>query len=391
MDFKLGEDQILLKSMVRDFAEKVIQPLVREHDEEEKYPPQSVIKQASEIGLVSLTMPEEYGGTDLDYVSAAIVVEELSRVCVGFADAITARTFGFGIIHKYGTEEQKKKYLPPLATGESAVASALTEPDAGSDLASIKTKAVEKDGSYMINGEKTFITNGGIADFMIVATKTSPEKKHRGITLFIVDSNQQGVESRPLKNKLGVRASDTASITFDDVIVPKDMVLGEIDRGFYQLMEFLDTERMYIAAQSVGIAQGAFEAALKYSKDRVQFGNPIFNFQAIQFKLADMATEIESARLLTYKAAALLDEKEGSKVAEDISEMALASSMAKLYASHVAVKCASEAIQIHGGYGLMKDYPVEKFYRDAKVMEIYEGTSEIQRLVIAKQLSKMML
>lgn len=391
MDFKLGEEQILLRRTVRGFAEKVIKPLVREHDEEEKYPPQSVIEQASAIGLVSLTMPKEYGGADLGHVSAAIIVEELSRVCVGFADAITARTFGFGMIQKYGTEEQKRKYLTPLATGESAVASAITEPDAGSDVAGIKTKAVEKDGSYVINGEKTFITNGGIADFLLVAAKTAPEKKHKGITVFIVDREQKGVETRPLKHKLGVRASNTASITFDDVVVPKDKVLGEINRGFYQLMEFLDTERMYIAAQAVGVAQGAFEAALKYSKGRVQFDSPIFEFQAIQFKLADMATEIEAARLLTYKAAALIDEKEGSKEAADRTEMAQSSSMAKLFASHTAVKCASEAVQIHGGYGLMGDYPVEKLYRDAKVLEIYEGTSEIQRLVIARQLSKMTL
>ncbi len=391
MDFKLSEEQIGIKRMVREFAEKVIKPLVKEYDEEEKYPPESVIKQASEIGLVSLTMPKEYGGADLDHVSAAIIVEELSRVCVGFADAIAARTFGFGIIQKYGTEEQKRKYLTPLAAGESAVASAITEPDAGSDIASIKTRAEEKNGYYVINGEKTFITNGTIADFLLVATKTAPEKKHKGITIFIIDADQEGVQTRPLKKKLGVRASDTGAITFDDVKVPKEKILGEVNRGFYQFMEFLDIERMYIAAQAVGVAQGAFEAALKYSKERVQFGSPIFDFQAIQFKLVDMATEIEASRLLTYKAAALIDEKEDSQEAADKAAMTQASSMAKLFASRTAVKCASEAVQIHGGYGLMGDYPVEKFYRDAKVLEIYEGTSEIQHLVIARQLSKMVL
>lgn len=391
MDFKLSEEQIGIKRMVREFAEEVIKPLVREHDEEEKYPPKSVIEQAREIGLIGATIPVEYGGAGLVNVSAAIITEELSRICVGFADAIIARTFGSGMIQKYGTEEQKQKYLTPLATGKSAVASAITEPDAGSDIASIKTRAEERNSYYVINGEKTFITNGGIADFLLVAVKTDPEKKHRGITVFIVDKDQKGVETRPLKNKLGVRASDTAAITFDEVKVPKEKILGDINRGFYQLMEFLDTERMYIAAQAVGVAQGAFEAALKYSKERVQFGSPIFDFQAIQFKLADMATEIEASRLLTYKAAAVIDEKEDSREVADRAEMTQASSMAKLFATCTAMKCASEAVQIHGGYGLIGDYPVEKFYRDAKVLEIYEGTSEILRLVIARQLSKMIV
>jgi len=391
MDFKLSEEQIGIKRMVRQFAEKVIKPLVKEYDEAEKYPPESVIEQARELGLISLTIPQEYGGADLDHVSVAIVVEELSRVCVGFADAIQARTFGVGVLQRYGTEEQKKEYLVPLAKGEKVTASAITEPDAGSDVASIKTRAEEKNGYYVINGEKTFITNGTIADFLLVATKTAPEKGHRGITVLIVDADQEGVQTRPLKNKLGIRASDTGIITFDDVKVPKEKVLGEVNRGFYQLMEFLDTERMYIAAQAVGVAQGAFEAALKYSRERVQFEKPIFDFQAIQFKLADMATEIEASRLLTYKAAALIDEKEYSQEAADRSAMAQASAMAKLFASRTAAKCASEAVQIHGGYGLVGDYPVEKFYRDAKVLEIYEGSSEIQRLVIARQLSKMVL
>lgn len=389
MDFKLSEDQLLIKSTVRDFAEKLIRPLVREHDEEEKYPPDSVIEQAREIGLTGLSIPKEYGGADLDNVSAAIVIEELSRVCVGFADAITERSFGFEILLEYGTEEQKKEYLIPLAKGEKITAGAITEPNAGSDVASIITRAEEKNGNYIINGEKTFITNGTIADFFLVPAKTSPEKKHRGITVFIVDADLKGVEVRPLKNKLGIRASDTGTISFDDVMVPKGKVLGEVDRGFYYLMEFLDSARVHIAAQAVGVAQGAFEAALKYAKERVQFDRPIFEFQAIQFSLADMATEIEAARLLTYKAAALLDGKGDS--GEDSREISYASSMAKLYASQVAERCASRAIEIYGGHGLVTDNPVEKFYRDAKVIQIYEGTCEIQRLVIARQLSKMVL
>ncbi len=391
MDFRLSEEHLALKRTARDFAEKVIKPLVKEHDEQEMYPPESVIGQAKEIGLIGATIPDEYGGAGLDNISAVIMTEELSRVCVGFADAILERTFGYELILKYGTAEQKQEYLVPLAKGEKIVSTAITEPDAGSDVANIKTKAEARDNYYIINGEKTFITNGNVASFHLVVVKTAPEQKHRGISIFLVDSDLPGVEARPLKGKLGVRASNTATVTFDDVKVPKDKLLGEVNRGFYYVMDFLGLARLHIAAQALGVAQGALEAAVKYSKKRVQFGNPIFEFQAIQFKLANMATELEAARLLTYKAAALVDETEGGRDKEESRAIAYATSMAKLFASETASRCATEAIQIHGGYGLMKDYPVEKLYRDAKVLEIYEGTSEIQRLVIARHLSEITL
>jgi len=378
MDFELNEEQKLIRKTAREFAEEVLRPAAQEHDEKAQYP-YEIVEKAKELNFISPYIPEKYGGAGLDFLSAAIVIEELFRGDPGIALAITARTFGSDMILEFGTEEQKQKYLVPVAKGDWVCSAAITEPEAGSDVASIKTKA-ERDGKdYVLNGSKMFITNGSIANFSIVFARTdmNPPERHGGITAFIVEKEREGFKAIPIHNKLGIRAADLAEITLDNVRVPEENIVGQKDMAFYHLMTFFSRGRTAVAAQAVGIAQGAFDEALKYSQERVQFGRPICDFQAIQFKLADMATEIEAARLLTYKAASLI--AEGQNPAREAS-------MAKLFASQVAMRTVSEALQIHGGYGFIKDYPVERFYRDAKITELYEGTSEIQRLIIARSL-----
>lgn len=378
MEFELTEEQRLVKRMVRRFADEVIRPAAEEHDEGCKYPLE-IIKEAAKLNLIGPTIPEEYGGAGLDHLSRAIITEELFRGDPGIGSAITSRDFGTNMLLEYGSEEQKREYLPPIAKGEAVSGSAITEPEAGSDVANIKTSAEHHGGYYVLNGSKIFITNGSIADFLIVLARTEmhPPKRHEGLSAFIVETDREGFEARPIKNKLGIRASDLAEITLADVRVPEENLIGEEDQAFYQLMSFFACGRVGVAAQAVGIAQGAFDEALRYSKERVQFGHSICEFQAIQFKLADMAIEIEAARLLTYKAASLIDRG---------GNPALEASMAKLFASKTAMWVTNEALQIHGGYGFIKDYPVERFFRDAKITELYEGTSEIQHLIIARAL-----
>jgi len=382
MDFKLSVEQQMLKRTVRDFAEKVIGPIARECDEKEECPVNEIIKKLSNLNLIAPTLPTKFGGAGLDQVSFMIITEEFARVDGGIANVVAGLGFGTEMIAEYGTEDQKEKYLPPVTKGEKITGFAVTEPEVGSDIASLRTRAVKDGDYYIINGNKMFISNGSIADFLVIATKTEPEMGHRGITMFLVETDTAGFIANPLKGKMGVRALDVAEISLDDVKVPKENIIGQLNQGFYQIMEFLGHERIMIAALAVGIAQGAFEEAFKYSREREQFGRPISDFQAIQFKLADMYTKIEAARLLTYKAASLAEEgKRGS-------ELSGPSSVAKLYASEIAEECASEATQIHGGYGIMKEFPVERYYRDAKITKIYEGTSDVQRLVIARWLLK---
>ena len=379
MNFELSEEQQQIKFSVREFAEAEIRPNVMEWDESQHFPVELRPKLA-ELGLMGVLFPEEYGGAGMGYVEYATIIEEIGRVDGSVGLSIAAHnSLCSNHIYQFGSEEQKQKYLVPLASGESFGAWGLTESQAGSDASGTRTYAVRSDGGWKVNGSKNFITHAIACDTLVAVAVTAKDKGARGISAFIFDKTMEGFRSDKKENKVGMRASETASVVFEDCYVPDENRLGEEGEGFTQSMQVLDGGRISIAALSVGIAQGAYEAALKYSKERQQFGRPIAEFQAIQFKLADMATQIEAARLLTLQAAALKDA--GKKTTRE-------SSMAKLFASEVAVKVAEESVQVHGGYGYTKDYPAEKYWRDSKLCTIGEGTSEVQRLVIAKQLLK---
>jgi len=350
-----------------------------EWDEKSEFP-LSVIKQLGKMGLMGVVFPSEYGGAGLGYVDYVVAVEELSRVD-GSVGIIVAAHNSLCSNHIFvaGSEDQKRNYLPKLASGDFIGCWGLTEPGSGSDAGSARMTAVRRGRNWILNGTKTFITNGHYADVAVIIAVTDKTTGTHGLSAFIVDKDTKGFRPGKKENKLGLRASDTAELIFEDCSIPAENLVGKEGDGFIDAMRVLDGGRISIAALSLGIAQGAFEAALKYSKERKQFGRPIGDFQAIQWKLADMATEIDAARLLTFRAASMKDA--GLKTTQE-------SSMAKLYASEVAVRCANEGVQIHGGYGFIKDYPAEKFYRDVKLCTIGEGTSEIQRLVIARQLLK---
>jgi alkylation response protein AidB-like acyl-CoA dehydrogenase len=377
MQYELTEEQKQVKRAVREFAEAEIRPHVMEWDEAQHFPREMFFKMG-ELGLSGVIFPEEYGGAGMGYIEYVTVIEEISRIDGSIGLSVAAHnSLCTNHIFQYGTEEQKKKYVTPLAAGQKLGAWALTEPGSGSDASGMKTTAVKRDGGWLINGSKNFITHGISADICVVMAFTSREMRSRGISAFIVERGTNGFIAGKKENKLGVRASETASIIFEDCWVPDENQLGETGRGFVNAMQILDGGRISIAALALGIAQGAFESSLKYSQERKQFGQPIFDFEAIQFKLADMATQIDAARLLTMRAAWMKDRKKPTTKE---------SAMAKLFASEIAVKVSEEAIQIHGGYGYTKDYPVEKFWRDSKLCTIGEGTSEVQRLVIARQL-----
>lgn len=377
MNFELNEDQIQIKNSVREFAESEIRPNVLEWDEAQHFPIELRPKLA-ELGLLGVLFPEEYGGAGLGYVEYATIIEEISRVCGGVGLSVAAHnSLCSNHIYMFGTEEQKQKYLTPLAQGESFGAWGLTESQAGSDASGTRTTAIRNDNGWTVNGSKNFITHAIACETLVAVAVTDKEKGNRGISAFIFDKSMEGFRSDKKENKLGMRASETASVVFEDCHVPDENRLGEEGEGFLQAMKILDGGRISIAAVSVGIAQGAYEAAVKYAKERQQFGKPIADFQAIQFKLADMATRIECSRLLMYQAAAAKDA--GKPVTQK-------SAMAKLYASETAVYVSEESVQIHGGYGYTKDYPAEKYWRDSKLCTIGEGTSEIQRMVIAKNL-----
>jgi alkylation response protein AidB-like acyl-CoA dehydrogenase len=379
MNFELNEEQQQIKYSVREFAESEIRPNVMEWDETQHFPVELRPKLA-ELGLLGVIFPEEYGGAGMGYVEYATIIEELGRVDGSVSLSVAAHnSLCSNHIYMFGTEEQKQKYLVPLAQGESFGAWGLTEAQAGSDASGTRTNAIRSNGNWKVNGSKNFITHAIACNTLVAVAVTDKEKGNKGISAFIFDKSMEGFRSDKKENKLGMRASETASVVFEDCYVPQENLLGNEGEGFTQAMKILDGGRISIAALSVGIAQGAFEAAVKYSKERVQFGQPIAEFQAIQFKLADMATQIEAARLLTLQAAYLKDNNK--RVTKE-------SAMAKLYASEVAVRVSEESIQIHGGYGYTKDYPAEKYWRDSKLCTIGEGTSEIQRMVIAKQLLK---
>jgi alkylation response protein AidB-like acyl-CoA dehydrogenase len=379
MNFELNEEQQQIKFSVREFAESEIRPRVMEWDETQHFP-EELRPQLAELGLMGVIFPEEYGGAGMGYVEYATIIEELGRVDGSVGLSVAAHnSLCSNHIFQFGSEEQKQKYLVPLAQGESFGAWGLTEAGAGSDASGTRTTAVRSNGGWKVNGSKNFITHAISCNTLVAVAVTDKERGNKGISAFIFDKTMEGFRPDKKENKLGMRASETASVVFEDCYVPDENRLGNEGEGFLQAMQILDGGRISIAALSVGIAQGAYEAAVKYAKERVQFGKPIAEFQAIQFKLADMATQIEAARLLTLQAAFLKDA--GKKTTKE-------SAMAKLYASEIAVKVAEGSIQIHGGYGYTKDYPAEKYWRDAKLCTIGEGTSEIQRLVIAKQLLK---
>jgi hypothetical protein len=379
MDFQFTDEQEQLRRSIREFAEREIRPHVMEWDEKSEFP-LGIVKELGKMGLMGVVIPTEYGGAGLGYVDYVVAVEELSRVD-GSVGIIVAAHNSLCTNHIFiaGNEEQKRKYIPKLATGEFIGAWGLTEPGSGSDAGSARMTAVRKGKNWVLNGTKTFITNGHYADVAVIIAVTDRTTGTHGLSAFIVEKDTKGFRPGKKENKLGLRASDTAELIFEDCVVPPESLVGKEGDGFIDAMRVLDGGRISIAALSLGIAQGAFEAALKYSKERKQFGRAISDFQAIQWKLADMATEIDAARLLTLRAASMKDA--GIKTTQE-------SSMAKLYASEVAVRCANEGVQIHGGYGFIKDYPAEKYYRDVKLCTIGEGTSEIQRLVIARQLLK---
>ncbi len=379
MFFEFTEEQLMIQQAARDFANSELKPGVIERDEHQKFPHEQ-IRKLGELGFLGMMVDPKYNGSGLDTISYVLAMEELSKIDASASVVVSVNNslVCFGL-EKYGSEFQKEKYLKPLAAGEKLGAFCLSEPEAGSDATSQQTSAIDMGDHYLLNGTKNWITNGGNASTYLVIAQTNPAQRHKGINALIVEKGMEGFTIGPKENKLGIRGSDTHSLMFTDVKVPKENRIGEEGFGFSFAMKTLDGGRIGIASQALGIASGAYELALQYSKERRAFGKPISGHQAIQFKLADMATEIEAARMLCLKAAWLKDQ--GLPYAQ-------ASSMAKLFASQVAMKTTVEAVQIHGGYGFVKEFHVERLMRDAKITQIYEGTSEIQRIVIAREILK---
>ncbi len=377
MNFQLTEEQAMVRDMVRDFAQNEIRPKIMDYDEKQEFP-MEIVKKLGELGLMGVVFPSIYAGAEMGYVEYVSIIEELSKVDGSIGLTVAAHnSLCTNHIYMAGSEEQKKEYLPGLASGEKIGAWGLTEPTAGSDAGGTKTTAVRDGKEWVLNGTKTFITNATVADISVIVAMTDKSKGKKGISSFIVEKGTDGYRVGKKENKLGMRSSDTAELILEDCRIPEANLLGQEGMGFVDSMKILDGGRISIAALANGLALGAYEASLQYSKEREQFGQPIGNFQAIQWILADMATRIEAARLLTYQAANMYDR------GENVNQM---SAMAKLYAGETCVWAAERAIQIFGGYGMTKDYPVEKIYRDVKLCTIGEGTSEIQRLVIARQL-----
>lgn len=377
MNFEYNETQFMIAQSIKDFAEQNIRPYIMEWDEAQIFP-KELFKKLGEMGFMGVLVPEELGGSGLGYHEYVTIIEEISKVDPSIGLSIAAHnSLCANHILTFGTEEQKKRWIPKLASGEHIGAWGLTEHSTGSDAARMNTTAIKEGDSWLINGSKNFITHAISADISVVIVRTGEKGDSKGTTAFVLEKGMQGFTSGKKENKLGMRASETAELIFDNCRVPDSNRLGQVGEGFVQAMKILDGGRISIGALSLGIAKGAYEAALKYSKERHQFGKPISEFQAIAFKLAEMATEIEASELLIHKAAYL---KQNNK------SVTTAGAMAKMYASEVCVKVASEAVQIHGGYGFTKDFPVEKFYRDAKLCTIGEGTTEIQKVVISRNL-----
>lgn len=378
MDFNLTKEQLDIKKAAKEFAEGEFPEIAEECDREEKYP-SDLVKRAADLGFIGINLPEEYGGSGYGYMEKCLVSEEFFRVDPGLGSVLISATFGADMIELFGTEEQKKSYLVPVTKGEAVMGSAITEPDAGSDVSSVRTTATKDGDGYVINGNKMFITNGTVGAYFIVLCLTNPDmpSRHNRHSVILVECDRKGFEASKLHHKLGIRASDTAELVFKDVRVPKKNLVGEENKGFYQFMEFFNRTRIHVGAEGVGIAQGAMEKAIKHVKERVQFGKYLSSFQSIQFKIAEMATRIQAARNLVYEAAIKADKG-------DLEHQLTA--MAKWFAGETCVRAAEEAVQIHGGYGYIGEYGVERFYRDAKIIEIYEGTKEIEKLIIARGL-----
>lgn len=380
MDFNLSEQELAVQKLARDFARNEILPHVMKYDESQEFP-MEIARKLGEIGFLGIIFPEKYGGSGFSTIEYAIIVEEISKVDPSIGLTIAAHNgLCTNHIFKFANEDLKMKYLPDLTSGKKLGAWGLTENVSGSDAAGMATSAERKNGHYVLNGSKLFITHGSVGETAVVTAVTDKEKNKNGISAFVVEKGWKGFKTGKKENKLGMRASDTAELIFENVEVPAENLIGEEGQGFKQCMQILDGGRIAIAALSLGIAQGALDASLKYAKERKQFGKSLSEFQGIQFKLSDMATEIDAARLLTYKAAFYKDQ------GRDIN---LSAAMAKYYASEVATRATNEAIQIHGGYGFIKEFPVEKLYRDVKLMTIGEGTSEVQKMVIARNVLNM--
>ncbi|WP_226007550.1 acyl-CoA dehydrogenase family protein [Natrinema salinisoli] len=378
MSFQLTAEQQAIRDAVREFGDAEIRPVAAEYEAEHRYPSE-LLAAAADLDLVAPHVPEEYGGAGMDPISTIIVTEELWRADPGVGGSISAADFGTGMLVEYGDEWMCEEWLPRVTAGETPIATGISEPAHGSNVAGMETHA-EKDGNeWVINGQKMWITNGTVADVAIVMAKTSPEKGHNGITAFLTPTDVDGYEATAITNKLGIEAQDTAEIVLDDLRVPEENVVGEVDEGFYQLMGFFAPARADVAAQATGVAQAALEEAIAYANEREQFDQKISEFQAIRHKIAEMATNVEAARSLAYRAGAALESGEDDRATR-------LASMAKLFASERAVDVTDEALQIHGGAGYVSDHPVERFYRDARITKIYDGTSEIQKNIIADRL-----
>lgn len=379
MDFELPESHRALKASLRDFCERHVKPHARQWDEKESFPLE-VVRELGQLGVMGIMVSPEYGGAGMDTLAVAVVVEEIARYDGSLALTVASHNgLGTSHIRVFGNEEQKRRYLPRLAAGEWLGAWALTEPGSGSDAAGLKTTAVRRGDKWVLNGAKMFITQGTVGNAFVVLALTSPEKKQKGITAFILEKGLKGFTQRPIHGKLGMRSSDTAELVLEDVEVPDSQRLGEVDHGFIDTLKILDRGRITIGALAVGLARGALEESLRYARERTAFGQPIGEFQALRWMFADMRTELEAARLLVHRAAHLADS--GQVHTE-------AASMAKLYASEAAMRACNKAIQVHGGYGYTREFPVERYLRDAKLCEIGEGTSEIQRTIIAREIFK---
>ncbi len=379
LSFELSEEQQLIRDSIKDFVERHVKPDVKERDASKEFP-HDLVKKLADQGFMGMVHPEKYGGGGVGHVSFCLAIEEIARWDASLALTVASHTsLASGHIALAANDSQKEKYLTPLAKGEKLGAWCLTEPGSGSDASGMKTTAIKKGDKYILNGTKIFITQGSVGDIYVVLAKTDPDKGTKGISAFIVEGNWDGVESGGKMEKLGMNSSDTTEVIFEDVEVPEENLLGELGRGFVDTMKVLDGGRIGIGALSVGIARGALEESLKYSGERKQFGSSIGDFQAIETKMANMATEIDAARMLVHRAAWLKDK--GKPFTKEVS-------MAKLFASELAVRAADEAVQIHGGYGYIKEYHVERFLRDAKLMTIGEGTSEVQRMIIGRELKK---
>jgi alkylation response protein AidB-like acyl-CoA dehydrogenase len=377
MNFEPTESQHKLVAMVRDFCLREVKPHAQEWDREERFP-REVVSELGELGLLGMAVPEELGGSALDAVSIAMVVEEIARFDGSLALTVASHN-GLGTSHllRFGSEDLRRKYIPDIAAGKKLAAWGLTEPGSGSDAAALRTTAVRKGSSWVLNGSKMFITQGTVGEVFVVLALSSPEKRQKGITAFLLEKDMQGFSQRPLHGKLGMRSSDTAELVMEEVTVPDDHRIGEVDRGFVDTLQILDKGRITIGALSVGLGRGALEESIAYAKERRAFGKPISEFQALRFMMADMATEMDAARLLVHRAAVLCDA--GKTFTTEAS-------MAKLFASEAACRAAAHGVQIHGGYGFTREFLVERIYRDVKLCTIGEGTSEVQRLVIARDL-----